>query len=129
MGEFPHSSSSEVDEWKDRGMGRAANGSNGSSSSSCSSGRMDDRKEDVGVNALGNKELSGVSGAAMASFEVGREGGAHISGDGVSARRAASEPGLDEAAERGLGMGLNSEAFALSSRGEDIGEDGRLTAN
>lgn len=65
----------------------------------------------------------------MASFEVGREGGAQRSGDGVSPRRAARELGLEEAAESGRGMGLNSDALALSSRGDDIGDDGRLTAN
>lgn len=127
IGECPHSRSSEVLGWKERGNARAANGSKGSSSSS--SGRMDARNEEVGVPDLGRYELSGVSGAAMANLDVGREGGAHKSGEGVSARSAASDPGLEEAAERGRGMGLNSDALALSSRGDDMGEDGRLTAN
>ena len=68
-------------------------------------------------------------GAAMASFDVGREGGAQRSGDGVSPRRAANEPGLEEAAESGRGMGLNSEALALRRRGDDMGDEGKLTAN
>ena len=33
---------------------------------------------------------------------------------------------MDNAAERGRGMGLNCEAFAFSSRGDEIGEAGRL---
>ena len=90
---------------------------------------MEERREDVGVPERGSKELSGVRGAAIASLEVGREGGAQRSGEGVSPRSAAREPGLDEAADNGLGIGLNSEALALSSRGEERGEDGRLTAN
>ena len=65
----------------------------------------------------------------MASLEVGRDGGAQRSGEGVSPRKAANEPGLEEAAESGRGIGLNSEALALSKRGDDMGDDGRLTAN
>ena len=41
------------------------------------------------------------------------------SGEGVSARRLANEAGFDEAADRGLGVGLNSEAFALRRRGDE----------
>lgn len=52
-----------------------------------------------------------------------------MSGDGVSARRDARDAGLDEAAERGRGMGLNSDAFALRIRGEEIGDAGRLAVN
>ena len=90
---------------------------------------MEERKDELGVPALWRRVLSGVKGAAMASLEVGREGGAHRSGEGVSPRKAAKEPGLEEAAERGRGIGLNSEALALRSRGDSMGEDGRLTAN
>jgi len=67
-------------------------------------------------------------GAAMARFEVARgELCAHMSGEGVSARRR--EPGWDEAEERGLGMGLNSEALALRERDVSKGEAGRLAVH
>lgn len=52
----------------------------------------------------------------------------HMSGDGVSALQPASVAGFEEAAERGLGMGLNSVAFALNSLGDDMGDEGRLAA-
>ena len=45
----------------------------------------------------------------------------HKSGD--SARKML---GLDEAADSGRGIGLNSFAFALSNRGDDNGDAGRL---
>lgn len=128
IGEFPQMRSSDVlGWWKERGRW-AAKGSNGSSSSS-SSGRIEDRKLELGVPERERYVLSDVRGAAIASFEVGREGGAQRSGEGVSPRKAANDPGLEEAAERGRGMGLNSEALALRSRGEDMGDEGRLTAN
>jgi hypothetical protein len=47
-----------------------------------------------------------------------------MSGNVVSAR--SRTPGFEDAAERGRGMGLNSVAFALSSLGEDKGNQGRL---
>lgn len=50
----------------------AAKGSNGSSSSLWSSGRIDERSDELGVSARGSKALSGVSGAAIASLDVGR---------------------------------------------------------
>lgn len=110
-------------------MGLCPKGSKGSSSSSSSPGRNDRRRE-LGVPDRGSSALSGVNGAAIASFEVGREGlWAHMSGDGVSARREASDPGFDEAAESGRGMGLNSWALAFRIRGEDKGEAGRLAVN
>ena len=37
--------------------------------------------------------------------------------------------GLDEAAERGLWIGLNSVALALRSLGDEIGDVGRLEVN
>jgi hypothetical protein len=52
----------------------------------------------------------------MAKLELAlNELGAQRSGDGVSALRLAKEAGLEEAAERGRGIGLNSEAFAFNS--------------
>lgn len=64
----------------------------------------------------------------MARFEVARgELCAHISGDGVSARR--SEPGWEEAEESGRGMGLNSDAFAFSEREVSNGEAGKLAVH
>lgn len=69
-----------------------------------------------------------MSGAAMARFEGARgELWAHMSGEGVSARR--SEPGWDEAEESGRGMGLNSEALALREREVRRGEAGRLAVH
>jgi hypothetical protein len=47
----------------------------------------------------------------------------------VSALILAREPGLEDAEERGRGIGLNSEALAFRRRGEDKGEEGRLDAN
>jgi hypothetical protein len=82
------------------------------------------------VRALGNNDWAGINGAAMAKLEVARgELCAHKSGDGVSALILAKEPGLEDAEERGRGIGLNSEALAFRRRGEDKGEDGRLDAN
>ena len=52
-----------------------------------------------------------------------------MSGDGVSARSVAREPGLEEAADSGRGIGLNSCALAFRIRGEDNGEAGRLVVN
>ena len=65
----------------------------------------------------------------MASLEVGLSVlWAHKSGDGVSALRPGMDAGLEDAAERGRGMGLNSEALAFKRRGDEIGEAGRLVA-
>lgn len=92
---------------------------------------MDARRE-LGVLARDgrSRELSGMRGAAMASLDVGLCGlCAHISGEGVSPLRADSEAGLEEAAESGLWMGLNSLALALSRRGEESGDAGRLAVN
>ena len=52
-----------------------------------------------------------------------------MSGEGVSPLSAESEAGFDDAAESGLWIGLNSEAFAFKMRGEEMGEAGRLDAN
>lgn len=106
------------------------NGSKGSSSSSSSSpGFSEDRRDELGVRALGRSDWAGTSGAAIAKLDVARsELSAHRSGDGVSALILAREPGLEDADERGRGIGLNSEALAFSIRGEDKGDDGRLDA-
>ena len=48
---------------------------------------------------------------------------AQRSGD---SERLKKPPGVVDAADRGLGIGLNSEALALSMRGEEIGDAGRL---
>lgn len=129
-GELDHCVSPESEAatgWKERGIFEL-NGSKGSSSSS-SSGRKVDLNE-LGVADRGSKELSGVSGAAIANLDVGLWGlCAHRSGEGVSARNPGNVPGLDDAAERGRCIGLNSEAFAFKIRGEDMGDAGRLDAN
>lgn len=58
---------------------------------------------------LDSKLWSGTNGAAMAKFDGARgELWDHKSGDGVSALKLANEPGLDDADERGRGIGLNS---------------------
>jgi hypothetical protein len=121
-----HSSGLGSVEWKERGAAPLdANGSNGSSSSS--PGLMDERKPEFGVAARGKYDRSGVSGAAMAKLELALvEPGAHKSGDGVSARNWDKDDGLDEAAESGRVMGLNSDALAFKCRGEDRGDAGRL---
>jgi hypothetical protein len=105
-------------------------GSKGSSSSSPSSpGLREERRDELGVRALGNSDWLGTKGAAMAKLEVARgELCAHKSGDGVSALMLAKEPGLEDAEERGRGIGLNSEALAFRRRGEDRGDDGKLDA-
>ena len=107
-----------------------AKGSKGSSPSSTSSGRIDDRRE-LGVPERERSDESGINGAAMARFDVALEVPcAQRSGDGVSPLRLDPRvPGLDEAAESGRGWGLNSWALALSSRGEERGDAGRLVAN
>lgn len=121
-----HSSGFWSVEWKERGpVPLAANGSNGSSSSSA--GLMDERKAEFGVVARGKYDRSGVKGAAMAKLELALvEAGAHKSGEGVSARNWDKDDGLEEAAERGRVMGLNSDALAFKCLGEDNGEAGRL---
>lgn len=102
-----------------------ANGSNGSSSSSV--GLMEERNPEFGVAARGKYDKSGVSGAAMARFELALvEAGAHRSGEGVSARNCDKDDGLEEAAESGRAMGLNSDALAFRCLGEVKGEAGRL---
>lgn len=54
----------------------------------------------------------------------------HRSGDGVSVLPYPDNvAGLEEAADSGRGMGLNSVALALSSLGEEIGDAGRLAVN
>ena len=65
----------------------------------------------------------------MARLEVARgELWDHKSGEGVSERRR--EVGVvDAAADKGLGMGLNSLALALNRRGEEMGEAGREAVN
>jgi len=106
------------------------NGSNGSSSSSSSPVLREDRSDELGVKALGRSDWAGTNGAAIARLEVARgELCAHRSGDGVSALILAREPGLEDAEERGRGIGLNSEALAFKRRGEDKGDDGKLEAN
>ena len=117
------------DEWKERGIGFGAKGSNGSFSSSSSSPGWSDSLSELGVPARGNGDISGTRGAAIASFDVGREVWAHMSGEGVSPRSCESEPGLDDAADSGRMMGLNSCALAFKMRGEDKGDAGRLAAN
>ena len=122
-----HSSRSGSVEWKERGPAPLeANGSNGSSSSSV--GLMDERKAEFGVTARGKYDRSGVSGAAMAKLELAlvEPPGAHKSGDGVSARNWDKDDGLEEAAESGRVMGLNSDALAFRCLGEDKGDAGRL---
>lgn len=104
-----------------------AKGSNGSSSSSSSPGLRDERRE-LGVTARGCREWSGINGAAIARLEVALSWlWDHKSG--VSALYPERVAGLDEAADWGRGTGLNSVAFALKSRGEEIGDDGRLEVN
>jgi hypothetical protein len=116
-------------EWKDSGMRLDAKGSKGSSSSS-SPARTEERKDELGVLARGRSDWSGIKGAAIARLEVALRGlWAHRSGDGVSALRADRELGLEDAAERGRGIGLNSDALAFRRRGEDNGEAGRLAVN
>jgi hypothetical protein len=106
-----------------RELERGSKGSSTSISSSSSSGWV---VEDLrGVDERESRLCSGNRGAAIARLDVARgELWAQRSGDGVSARKRA--PGLDDAAERGRGMGLNSEAFAFRSRGDEMGEAGRL---
>lgn len=75
-GELDHcvSASEVASGWNERGRAFWLKGSKGSSSSSSSSGRRDDRKEELGVSDLVRRVLSGVNGAAIASFDVGRCG-------------------------------------------------------
>jgi hypothetical protein len=66
----------------------------------------------------------------MARFDVAFElPWAQRSGDGVSARSAVNVLGFDEAAESGRGYGRKSDAFALSTLWEPMGDDGKLFAN
>ena len=121
-----HSSGFSSVEWKERGAAPLeAKGSNGSSSSSV--GLMEERKPEFGVAARGKYDRSGVNGAAMARLELALvEAGAHKSGEGVSARNWDKDEGLEEAAESGRVMGLNSDALAFRCLGEVKGEAGRL---
>jgi len=89
-----------------------------------------DERRELGVTARGCREWSGTKGAAIARLEVALSWlWDHKSGDGVSVRYPERVEGLDEAADRGRGTGLNSVAFALKSLGEVIGDDGRLEVN
>ena len=74
--------------------------------------------------------LSGINGLAIASFDALLSAPppcAHKSGDGVSALRPTRDGKLVDADECGL-VGRNSDAFALSKRGDERGEAGRLVA-
>lgn len=91
---------------------------------------MDTRSVELGVPERERWLLFGIKGAAMARFEVTFElPWAQRSGDGVSARSAVNVLGFDEAAESGRGCGRKSDAFALSTLWEPIGEEGKLFAN
>ncbi len=92
------------------------------------------RSGEVGVRARGgvpggSSIISGMRGLAIASLLVplrAPEPCAHRSGLGVSARRPTDEyDGFDAAAESGRGVGRNSCAFALRSRGELSGDAGK----
>ena len=50
-------------------------------------------------------------------------------GEGLSARSVVSVLGFDEAVESGRGYGRKSDAFALSTLWEPIGDDSELSAN
>src|SRR3712207_31430 len=116
-------------EWNDRGTVFDANGSKGSSSSS-SSGRTEERKDELGVAARGRRDWSRINGAAIARLDVGLCAlSVQGSGEGVSALAPIREAGFDAAADSGRGIGLNSLALAFSRRGEESGEAGRLAAN
>jgi hypothetical protein len=66
----------------------------------------------------------------MARFDVAFElPCAQRSGDGVSALSPINVLGFDEAAESGRGCGRKSEALALNTRCEPMGDDGKLFAN
>jgi hypothetical protein len=60
-----------VIEWKE-GMGLEANGSKGSSSSSSSLGRWDERRDEEGVKERVDDDWSAIRGAAMARLDVAR---------------------------------------------------------
>lgn len=91
---------------------------------------MDTRSVELGVPERDRRLLLGIRGAAMARFEVTFElPWAQRSGDGVSARRAVNVLGFDEAADSGRGCGRKSDAFALSTLWEPMGEEGKLFAN
>ncbi len=113
-------------EWNDGGANLEAKGSKGSSSSS--EGWTEERlREELDRTRPG---FSGKMGAAIARLElVLSELVAQRSGDGVSPRIPEKEAGLDDAAERGRGIGLNSVAFAFRSCGEESGEDGKLAVS
>lgn len=119
-----------VMEWNDLGAVLEENGSNGSSSSSSSSLVEERRSDELGVRDLGKSLSSGSSGAAIARLEVALGlPWDHRSGLGELSLRADNEAGFEEAADNGLGIGLNSLAFALRSLGELRGELGKLAAN
>jgi len=88
---------------------------------------MDERKPEFGVAARGKHDRPGVKGTAMAKLELALvEPGAHKSGEGVSARNWDKDDGLEEGAESGRVMGLNSDALVFECLGEGNGEAGRL---
>lgn len=90
---------------------------------------MDTRSVELGVPERDRRLLLGIRGAAMARFEVTFELPWAQSGDGVSARSAVNVLGFDEAADSGRGCGRKSDAFALSTLWEPMGEEGKLFAN
>jgi hypothetical protein len=114
LGHEEESKSETVIEWKEGGPRFWANGLKGSSSSSSSGGwRALFLREEVERERAG---WSGSRGAAMARLElVLKELGAQTSGEGVSPLRLARDAGFEDAAERGRGIGLNSEAFAFKN--------------
>jgi len=92
---------------------------------------LDDlRNEELGVTARGADEYaSGTRGAAMARFEVARDGlWDQRSGDGVSVLSAVptNDDALVPPADRGLGVGRNSTALAFKRRGDERGEEDAL---
>jgi hypothetical protein len=91
---------------------------------------MDTRSVELGVPERDRILVEGIRGAAMARFDVAFElPWAQRSGDGVSARSPGNVLGFDEAAESGRGCGRKSDAFALSTLWEPIGDEGKLFAN
>lgn len=92
---------------------------------------LDDRcNEELGVKARGAEVYtSGTRGAAIARFEVARDGlWDQRSGEGVSVLSAAptNDDALVPAADKGLGVGRNSTALAFNRRGDESGEEDAL---
>lgn len=88
---------------------------------------MDTRSVELGVPERDRRLVSGIRGAAMARFDFALW--AQRSGEGVSARSPVNVLGFDEAAESGRGYGRKSDAFALSTLWDPIGDAGKLLAN